>query len=171
MIATDSAGKDFPACPERMHQAVCVDIVDLGLMDNKFNPDGAKQRKARIVWQVDEDDPETGKRFEVSRMYTVSLNEKASLRRDLQGWRGRAFTADELKGFDLEKLLGVNGQVNVVHYTKPDNGKVYANVQTIVPLSKGQEKIVQRDYVRVKDRDKSAQAHAESDANEEYVPF
>lgn len=171
VVAKDDGGKNFAPCPEGLHQAVCVDIVDMGEMDNKFNA-GKKQHKARIVWQVDVENHENkNKPFEVSRLYTVSLNEKASLRKDLEGWRGRKFTADELKGFDLDVLIGVNCQVNVVHFTNLE-GKTYGNVQTIVPISKNMERIKAREYVRVQDRDPKDQVDGQSaNGEDDDIPF
>jgi len=166
LIATDD-GKSFKPCPEGIHPAVCVDVVDLGEMENVFKP-GTKQHKCRIVWQVDEVDPENNKRFVVARMYTISLNEKASLRKDLQSWRGRAFTQEELKGFDLEKLIGVSCQVSVVHAVK--DGKTYGNVDSVVALGKGMERLVPVEYIRVKDRPADAQQKNDEDDDSE-VPF
>ena len=40
-----------------------------------------------------------GKPFLVRRRYTASLHEKSALRKDLESWRGRAFTNVELDGF------------------------------------------------------------------------
>jgi hypothetical protein len=122
--------------------------------------------------KVDEINPENGKPFSCSKKYTASLNEKATLRHDLESWRGRAFTQEELKGFDLEKVIGVNAQVMVMHNTK--DGKTYANVATVTPLGKGQAKIAgSKDYVRKKDRKAASvqQAADEFQATDEDVPF
>lgn len=168
LIATD-AGTAFKPAPEGLHPAVCVDVIDMGEVENKFKP-GTKQHKCRVVWQIEETDPENdNKRFIVSGFYTVSLNEKANLRKDLENWRGRKFTAEELKGFDLEKLIGVNCQINVVHYQKPD-GKIYGNVEAIVPLGKGMDRMTPLDYVRKKDRVDTAEATGTT-AEEDEVPF
>ena len=70
-------------------------------------------------------------------MYTLSLSEKANLRRDLENWRGKAFTPEELKGFDISKLLGKPCQIGVTHDTK--DGKTYANISGVMGLSKDQK--------------------------------
>ena len=67
--------------------------------------------------------------------YTASLSEKANLRRDLEGWRGRAFTPEELKGFDVFNVLGVPCQVTVTH-----NDKGKARVVSVSGWPKGVEK-------------------------------
>lgn len=144
-MVTDKGGKDFNPAPAGLHRAVCVDVVDLGMIAGNYGP----KHMLRLVWQIEEIDPSNGKPFLVLKRYGVSLNEKAILRKDLESWRARQFSADELKGFDLERLLGVNCQLNVLHQSK--NDKTYANVTAVLPPSKG-PKLVPRDYIRVKDR-------------------
>jgi hypothetical protein len=91
-----------------------------------------------------------GRPFIVQKRYTASLNEKATLRKELESWRGRPFTQEELDAFDLDKLIGANCQLNIQHVTK--EGKLYANVVSIVPLGKNMPKMESNDYVRVQDR-------------------
>jgi hypothetical protein len=169
VVATDPGGKEFTPAPEGLHSAVCVDVVDLGMQPNKFNPE-KPQHKVRLVWQIEETDPENNKRFIVSQMYTLSLHEKASLRKDLEGWRAKKFTAEEGKGFDLEKLLGVPCQVQIIHNVSETNGKTYANVQAIVPLGKGMQRLAPVEYTRVCDR-KDGDLVSKPQYYEEEVPF
>ena len=128
------------------HAAVCVDVVDMGFVESTFDGKSKKQRKIRIVWQIDEirDD---GKPFQVSRLYTLSLNEKSTLRRDLESWRGRPFTSDELTGFDIDSILGAPALLNLTRVNKGD--ATYANVKSIMRLPKEMTAPVPRDYVRV----------------------
>lgn len=148
IIAT--AGSDsasFTPAPEGVHQAVCVDVIDKGMVETKgFN--GAPPKKKHMVsiaWQIDElrDD---GKRFLVYRRYTLSLNEKASLRKDLESWRGRKFTRDEEMGFDVETVIGANCMLNIQHNQSGD--KVYANVVSVMPKHKSMPNLVADGYER-----------------------
>src|SRR5262245_16699304 len=163
IIAREPESKFTPA-PEGLHQAVCVDVHDLGL---QATPWGEKP-KVLIVWQLESVDPDTQKRFQVRKNYTLSLSEKANLRRDLECWRGRKFTSEELQGFDLERLLKINCQLQVVHNLS-DEGRTYANVQAIVPFNaKLGPALAPHDYTRVKDRahqqGNGAPAHTDEDA-------
>lgn len=146
-----SAGNSttFAPCPAGVHQAVCVDVVDMGLLEVTWNGQVKKQHKVRIVWQVEElmDD---GKPFIVQKRYTASLHEKSKLRPELESWRGKAFTEDELREFDLEKLIGANCLLNVAHVQK--DGKTYANVTAVMPLKRGMDRLVAMGYTRVIDR-------------------
>ena len=158
----------FTPCPEGLHQAVCVDVVDLGLQET---PWGAKA-KVELRWQTDLVNEHTQKRFELRKRYTASLHEKARLRQDLECWRGRKFTEQELAAFDLEKLLAVNCQLQVIHNIS-DEGRIYDNVQTIVPFNgKMGPKLAPLDYVRQRDRARTMDTNgAAADVEEEAVPF
>ena len=66
----------------------------------------------------------------------MSLGEKANLRKFLESWRGRKFTSEELKGFGIEKLLGANCVLNIVH---TDRG--YDRIASVMPLMRGVTKL------------------------------
>ena len=169
IIATAGDSKTYTPAPEGTHQAVCVDVIDIGLKPNPFK-EGGMQHKIDLVWQIDElrDD---GKRHLLYKRYTLSLNEKATLRHDLESWRGRQFTASEEAGFDVETVIGANCLINVQH--KPstrDANKVFANVVSVMPLIKGMVKITADGYVRHQDQ----QAETESAPDEvtaDDIPF
>jgi hypothetical protein len=67
-----------------------------------------------------------GKPLMISKRYTMSLGEQSTLRKDLESWRGKKFTAEELLGFDLNVLLGKFAMCNVTHNDR--EGKTYANL-------------------------------------------
>ena len=71
----------------------------------------------------------------ISKTYTASMHEKAALSKDLESWRGRAFTDEERDGFDLKKVLGQPCLLNVIHENK--GGTVYANIASVSPVPKG----------------------------------
>ena len=155
----------FSPCPEGLFQAVCMDVVDLGMMVTQWGD----KPKVRIVWQVDEEDPQTGKRYDVRALYTLSLSDKATLRKHLEAWRGRKFTGPELRGFDLENLIGANCQIQIIHHIS-DEGKTFANVQAIVPANAKAPKLVPDRYVRDRDRT-PADARPEAPRELDEVPF
>ena len=177
IFAKDS-GADYVPAPEGLQQGVCCDVIDLGDVVSTFT--GKMQHKVRIVWQSEHQhpNPNYNRPHEVSNTYSLSLHEKATLRKHLEAWRGKKFTPEELKGFDLEKLIGVNCQLQVVHKLA-SNGATYANIQAIVPIGKGMPPLkVSASYTRKKDRDgyeePSANGHVAeppSDVNDENVPF
>lgn len=159
---------NFTPCPEGLHQAVCVDVVDLGIQKSAYG----EKHKVEVRWQTEMENEEAQRRFQLRKWYTLSLHEKASLRKDLECWRGRKFTEDELHGFDLEKLLGANCQLQVIHNIT-DDGKTYDNIQAIVPHNPKLPKLAADNYIREKDRAKAhGNGHAAlSNDLDDTVPF
>lgn len=145
-------GGDFVPAPAGQHAAVCCDVVDLGMLEVEYGGKKKSQHKIRIVWQIDEVRADN-KPYTVNKRYTNSLHEKATLRKDLESWRGVPFTDVELQGFDLEVLLSVPALLNVVQAQK--GGETYANVTAMMRLPKTMEAPKIRDYVRMKDRQPS----------------
>lgn len=155
-----SKGKDFEKCPEGTHQAVCVDVVDLGIVDFEYQGKKGKRRETRFVFAVDvrDDDNEPlldegGKMYLVFAKFTASLSKNARLGPFLESWIGKSLPDDVRRdGFDLEQLIGRNAQIVVIHAEKGDN--VYANIKGILPIGKGTKKIaVPGWYTRVQDRE------------------
>jgi len=123
------------------YAAVCDMLVDLGVQPS---PGGqfAPKRTLLLRFQIPSERVEITKDGEtkslpavISRTVGLSLNEKATLRQLLQSWRGRAFTPEELKKFDLVNVLGKPAFVNITHAVKGE--KTYANLTSIMPLPKG----------------------------------
>jgi outer membrane receptor for ferrienterochelin and colicin len=174
IIVADKGAALTPA-PEGVWQAVCCDVVELDGVETQW---GVKDM-VQIRWQLSEtnedhvDDDYGPQPHMVLRRYTRSLNQRSNLRKDLESWRGKKFTAKELEGFDLEKLIGANCQIQVMH-SVADMGNVWANVQAVLPHRKGEPKLEVSDgYVRKKDRpDRNGNGpDVETDDNGEPVPF
>lgn len=171
MAIVASKGSSYPVCPAGSHVGVCVDVVDLGMIKSEYAGKAKTQHKVRLAWQVDEmrDD---GKPFVVSKRYTLSLHEKASLRKDLESWRGRAFTDPELEGFDLENLLGAGAMLSVMQVAQ--KGSIYANITAIMRPPKGMPlPALDSSYVRMQDRKPEDSAPGNGnvpDGDEGWVP-
>jgi hypothetical protein len=74
-----------------------------------------------------------GRPFAIFKNYTMSWADKATLRKDLQSWRGKPFSQEEMRRFDLKTILGVFCMLNVIERTGQD-GKMYVNVDGISPV-------------------------------------
>lgn len=142
-IATDSGGGGtFKRVPPGAYIGRCYSLIDLGTQLTSGQFGEKMQHKIRIGWELFGED-ETGAPLTIevdgkmmpmtiSKTYTVSLHEKASLRKELAAWRGRDFTEEEARGFDVSKLLGAYCMVNVT--SSESNGKTYSNVAGLTPL-------------------------------------
>lgn len=127
LIVSDKGGtfeRELP--PPGPTLAVCWKVFNVGMQPN---PRGNPQHKVVIYWELPyryARGDYKGKKMLISQMYTASLNEKAYLRRDLEAWAGKPLTETQLKGFDLNSLVGHSCMIQVVH----KDG--FANVQTIM---------------------------------------
>jgi hypothetical protein len=74
-----------------------------------------------------------GEPMSISKNFTLSLAEKATMRKDLQAWRGRDFTPEELRGFELKTVLGAWAMITVSK-ALGGNGKEYTNIVSINPV-------------------------------------
>ncbi|HMM99845.1 MAG TPA: hypothetical protein PKC99_12605 [Anaerolineales bacterium] len=129
-------------------RAVCCGVWDLGLQKIVWNGKEKIQHKIVIAWEIEQtiDSPESeyhGKRYMLSRRYTLSLGDKARLRQDLEAWRGKPLTPAEItNGFDVSKLYGVNCLLGVTHTVdNSDPSKTYANITSILPPMRGAEQM------------------------------
>ena len=138
LIAKQSGGGSIAPIEAGTHPAVCVAIIDIG---KQYNEQYKKlQPKVIIQWEItDEQITVDGKDVNrvMSQTYTMSLNERSTLYRDLIAWRGKPFTDEELAGFNLEKILGVPCLLTVTHQER--NGRMYANISGIAKAMKGME--------------------------------
>lgn len=135
LIATGS-NTEFKPVPEGSHMAVCYRVIDLGTQRWEYQGEPQIGRKVMLFWELhgeaEDGSPlttEDGRPLSISKKYTLSLGKKANLRADLESWRGRAFTEQELAGFDIGSLLGAPCMVTVKH--NASGGKTYANVASV----------------------------------------
>lgn len=118
--------------------AVCRQIIDLGVQVEETNFGVKERRKVFIQWEFPDETVEIDGKEEPRRMgkqYAVSFAESAGLRKDLEAWRGRQFTTEELQGFDLDNVLGKGCQIQIEHRER--EGRKFANIKGIMCLPKG----------------------------------
>ncbi|WP_338416379.1 hypothetical protein [uncultured Sphaerotilus sp.] len=123
-----------------VYAARCYRLLDLGVQQQEFEGELKLVPKLRVEFELhgedDDGQPLTrddGQPMTIGMELTASLGKKAKLRAHLESWRGRPFTPEELKGFDVSKLVGAYGLVNVTHRTS-SAGKTYASVSSLSPL-------------------------------------
>lgn len=127
MILQSKIGGDFKPHPEGIYPAVCVDVIDLGLMETEFQGQRRLVNKVRLVFETEQKNEE-GKNCTLSKTFTASLNSKAKLAEFLGKWRGRPIVPGET--IDLGKLLGacctlvISHQQNLV-------GRTYASIDAV----------------------------------------
>lgn len=132
---------EFKRAPAGSHIAVCNLVVDVGLQPGSgMYPEPKHQVYIRFEIPAERVEYEKdGKQLEgpitIGMFFTASMNEKANLRKNLESWRGRAFTDEEAADFDVKAILGKACMLTVIENTK--SGKTYSNIKGISPLPKG----------------------------------
>jgi hypothetical protein len=116
-------------------------MIEIGTEETEFQGKKKSLYKVRITWELPNEkktfDPAKGEQpFSISKDYTLSMFDQANLRHDLESWRGKAFTDEEAKAFDITKLVGVPCLLNVVHALS-QKGKNYSKITGVTPLIKG----------------------------------
>jgi hypothetical protein len=131
LTATEPQTKGFDPAPQGVHHAISYALVDLGTHENEFNGEVSERHQVWISFEfpelVVEVDGEPKPRV-ISGFYTLSLHEKANLRKMLEGWRGREFKDHELRGFDLKNILEKPCIIHVIHNR---DGK--AKINSVMP--------------------------------------
>ncbi len=117
--------------------ARCCALIDLGTQESIYEGETKTARKILASFEILDLDNrrDDGTAHVVSKRFTSSLHAKSALRKFLETWRGRPFSPDELKGFDLKTLLGIPCMLGIVHQEKGD--RVYANLTSVMRLPKG----------------------------------
>ncbi len=134
LFVNEGAGTTIPLLAEDVYPAVCCMLVDLGEQySERFNN---TQRKVLISWELPGEKLDNGETRRLSNTYTASLNSKGNLRKDLISWRGRDFTVEELKKFDLRNIVGAPCMLSVIHKVGQDGNK-RAVIGGIMKLPKG----------------------------------
>lgn len=135
-IAKSEGNSNIPKLENGVYTALSSMLIDLGFQKSVL--DNNVRRKFMMVWTI------VGEFIEVnneqlprvmSKEYTLSLNEKSNLRKDLQAWRGQAFTEEELQGFNLITVMNKPCQLQIINEEK--NGKTYNNISAIMAMPKG----------------------------------
>lgn len=139
LVVSDRSGASIPPLNNGVYLAICSALIDVGKQYSeqykKANP------KIMIQWTIIGEDFELNGELiprKIHKEYTATLSEKGNLRKALEAWRGKAFTDDELDGFNTVNVLNVPCQLQLI--TKERVGKnSYNEIAGIMALPKGQK--------------------------------
>lgn len=140
--ATNTATKR-ELIPAGNYIARCYQMIHIGTVMENFMGEGKLLNKVRIGWELPTElkvfREEKGEQpYVISAEYTLSLNEKANLRKMLASWRGKDFTEEEAKAFDISVLVGKPCMLNVIHkHGVADPSKIYEAIGSASPMPKG----------------------------------
>jgi hypothetical protein len=134
--ATNTGGKVIPPMNAGTYSARCYSMVHIGTIDEQIQGKPIQWiNKVQLTFEVPSEkfvfDETKGEESRVvGKEFTLSMNEKAKLRKFLESWRGAVFTEDQAKSFDVTKLLNVPCLVNIIHKTSA-KGNIYTEIATV----------------------------------------
>lgn len=130
-------GTDYTPAPAGSYTARCCALLDMGTQTSVWEGETKTAHKVLMSFEISDNDTRRadGSAHVVSKRFTASLHPKSGLRKFLESWRGRPFSREELRGFDLKNVLGQACMVGVVHDAKGD--RTYANLGSVMKLPRG----------------------------------
>lgn len=140
-INAKNTGTTREPVPAGNYMARCYKMIEIGTVTEVVMGTPKTLHKVRIGWEL----PTETKVFDqakgeqplvIDQEYTLSMNEKANLRKMLESWRGKAFTEDEAKCFDITNLLGKPCMLNIIH-KQSKTGNVYEQISSVTAVPKG----------------------------------
>lgn len=128
--------------PAGTYVARCYSMIEIGTIKEEYKGKPKTSYKVRLGWELPTEKrvfkEERGEEpMSISKTYTLSMGEKANLRKDLESWRGKAFTEEEANGFDITVLLGKPCMLNIIHKTNKEGTKTREQIAGITTLLKG----------------------------------
>lgn len=139
-INAKNTGSSRELVPAGNYIARCYQMIEIGTVTENVMGEMKTQHRVRIGWEL----PDETKVFDqkrgpqplvIDQEYTLSMHEKANLRKMLESWRGKGFTDKEAECFDITKLLGVPCMINIIHKTSKA-GNNYEHVSGVTPVPK-----------------------------------
>lgn len=143
IIAENKGGGNYAPIPQGNYVARCYSMIEIGTVTEEFQGEKKKMHKVRLGFEFPTEQKvfkeENGEQpYLLSKEFTLSMHEKASLRKFLEAWRGKAFVESEAKSFDITVLLGKACMINVVH-KESAKGDLRANISSVGAMPKGLE--------------------------------
>lgn len=136
-ITARGSDSKFKPHPDGQYVGQCVDTIDLGEKVSDYPGKPAYLAPVcALVFRTGEINEETGEFIDIAREFTVSMGDKSNLKKFLEQWRGRPYTAEQIKaGVPLDKLTGNHGLLTIAHRTSAKQ-RVYANITACVGIPK-----------------------------------
>lgn len=125
------------------HVGYCIKMIEIGTTLENVMGTEKHLHKVNLTFELPLvtkvfDEAKGAQPLVVSKEFTLSMGEKANLRKMLESWRGSPFTEEQAKNFDITVLLGKPCMINLTHKaSKKDPSIKYDEISAITPVPKG----------------------------------
>lgn len=140
-IIASNNGQQRELIPAGNYVARAYQMIHIGTVPENYMGEEKMLNKVRIGWELPTElkvfKEENGEQpLVISKEFTLSMNEKANLRKMLASWRGKDFSEEEAKRFNVLNLLGKPCMLNIIHKPSKDGSKTYQEIGSISPMPK-----------------------------------
>lgn len=141
IFAEDNGGKSIEPIKPGTHIARCVQMIHVGTITEEIQGKSTTRNLVRLTFELPTelhvfDETKGAEPRFVSKEFTLSLNEKSTLRKFLDTWRGVPFTPEQAKKFDVTNLLGVPCMLSV-GLKVSGTGKQYNSIDGALAIPNG----------------------------------
>lgn len=144
MLTAPKTERTFEGVPAGTHLATCYQLIHIGTINEPYQGQPREISKIRLTFEFPHEtrtfkEGESEKPLVLSEEYTLSMGERANLRKFINGMLGKNMSDEEAYAFDVESLVGKSCLLTVIE--KPNSkGVAYPRITTAAPLMKGMEK-------------------------------
>ena len=144
MAITAPRGTTREPVPAGTYPARLYKVIHYGTIPNTYLGEQKMTNTIRLDFELPTEtkvfDKAKGEQpLSISKEYTLSMNEKANLCKDLESWRGKKFTDEDAVNFNILSVIGKECMINIAHKTSNSTGNVYSYIASISPMPKGME--------------------------------
>lgn len=131
-MKAEQGNSNYEPVKEGQHIAYCFGVIGLGRQKVQYKDQVKVQPKARLMFVLPDEKDEKGEPRIIGKTYTLSLDDRATLFKDLKGWRAKGMSDAERKIYDLDDRLGKPATITVIH--KEGDKGTYSVIEAISPV-------------------------------------
>jgi hypothetical protein len=143
IIAENKGSGNFAPIAQGNYVARCFSMIEIGTIEEEYQGEKKMAHKVRLTFEFPTEQKifkeENGEQpYVISKEFTLSMHEKAGLRKFLEAWRGKSFTELEAKAFDITVLLGKPCMINIIQ-KENSKGNLVSQISSVGGMPKGLE--------------------------------
>lgn len=140
IVSKNTGGTTYEPLEAGNYPARCISMIRIGTIEEEYKGQKKWMDKVTLTFEIPDEqkvftEAKGMQPYVFSKIFTLSMYEKANLRKVLEAWRGKALTNEQADAFDITALVGKPCLINIIH--KQVGDKTYANIAGISAMPKG----------------------------------
>jgi hypothetical protein len=142
LVSEGDGGSRAPLIEAGTYLGICYGIIHVGNSPDTYNGETYMKNRLRLLFEIPSEthvfDEERGAEPRVmSKEFTFVISDNSHLKKDLQSWRGKPFTPEELKGFNIFNVIGAPCMLSISVKTSKKSNREYNLINGISKVMKG----------------------------------